>query len=201
MPAEDHPALKLFRRLLDAPAPSGREERIGDVIRSILDEMGYAHETDGAGNVSVRLEGREPEARLCVLAAHMDEIAMVVTAVHEDGSLSVDRSGGLYPCKIGEGPVEVLGDRGCVTAVLSMGSMHRPDAATRSITWADVRLLTGLSPEQLARSRGARRARRPCPRASGAGRSSSAIRPTRWSPRGPSTTAWAAWRCCGCWRR
>jgi putative aminopeptidase FrvX len=150
MPAQDHLALKLFRDLLDAPAPSGREGRIAGVIRSKLDELGYAHETDGAGNVSVRIEGREPDARLAVFAAHMDEIGMVVTGVEPDGSLRVDRSGGLFPCKIGEGPVEVLGDSGSVTALLSMGSMHRPDAGSRSITWADVRLLTGLSPDQLA---------------------------------------------------
>ena len=87
MAAEDHPALRLFCELLDAPAPSGREERIGKVIRSLLDRLGYAPETDGAGNVCVRLEGRKPDARLAILAAHMDEIGMVVTGVNEDGSL------------------------------------------------------------------------------------------------------------------
>ena len=79
----------------------------------------------------------------------MDEIGMVVTGIEDDGALTVDRSGGLYPCKLGEGPVDIVGDGDVVPGVLSMGSMHRPDAATRHITWADVRILTGLSPAQL----------------------------------------------------
>jgi putative aminopeptidase FrvX len=149
MSADGHPALKLFRRLLSVPSPSGREERLADVLRGLLDELGYAHETDGSGNVTVRLTGAAPAARPMMLAAHMDEIAMVVTGIEDDGRLRVDRSGGLYPAKIGEGPVEIVGDDGIVPGVLSMGSMHRSDAGTRRIAWEDVRILTGLTPAQL----------------------------------------------------
>jgi putative aminopeptidase FrvX len=79
----------------------------------------------------------------------MDEIGMVVTRVEADGTLRVDRSGGLYPWKLGEGPVEVLGDHGSVTGILSMGSTHVEGAGARAITWADVRVITGLSAAQL----------------------------------------------------
>jgi putative aminopeptidase FrvX len=147
--AHDHPALELFRRLLSVPSPSGREERLAEVVRTVLTDLGYEHETDGAGNVTVRLPANDADARPMVFAAHMDEIAMVVTAVEDDGSLRVDRSGGLYPAKIGEGPVEIVGDDDIVPGVLSMGSMHRPDAASRQIKWEDVRILTGLTPAQL----------------------------------------------------
>jgi len=146
---EDHPALKLFRQLLAVPSPSGREERLAGVVRGRLDHLGYAHETDGAGNVTVRLAGKDAAARSLILAAHMDEIAMVVTGVEEDGRLKVARSGGLHLAKIGEGPVEIVGDEGILTGVLSMGSMHRPDADSRQITWEDVHILTGLTAEQL----------------------------------------------------
>ncbi len=149
MNADDHPALKLFGTLLSVPAPSGREERLAAIVRAELDALGCPHETDGAGNVTVRLAGREPNARPMVLAAHMDEIAVVVTAVNDDGSLAVDRSGGMSLIKIGEGPVDIVGDGDIVPGVLSMGSMHRPDAG-RQLTWADARILTGLTPAQLA---------------------------------------------------
>ena len=149
MSTEDHPALKLFRRLLSVPSPSGREERLAEIVRGLLGDLGYEHETDGAGNVTVRLPGRDPDARPMIFAAHTDEIGMVVTAIDDDGSLKVDRSGGLYPAKMGEGPVEIVGDEGIVTGVFSMGSMHRADAGSRQITWDDVRILTGLTPEQI----------------------------------------------------
>jgi len=146
---QDHPAFALFCELLAVPSPSGREERLSQLIRSKLDGLGFSHRCDGAGNVIVDVEGRDPEAPLVCLAAHSDEIGMVVTRIEPDGSLRVDRSGGLYPWKLGEGPVDVLGDRDTVRGVLSMGSTHTSAAATRQVGWDDVRVLTGLSPARL----------------------------------------------------
>ncbi|HUT61164.1 MAG TPA: M20/M25/M40 family metallo-hydrolase [Phycisphaerae bacterium] len=146
---QDHPALVLFCELLATPAPSGREEQLSQIIRGRLDGLGYSHRSDGAGNVIVDVEGRDPEAPLVCLAAHTDEIGMVVTRIESDGSLRVDRSGGLFPWKIGEGPVEILGDQESITGVLSMGSTHTPLAEERTITWKDVRIITGLTQDEL----------------------------------------------------
>ena len=145
----DHPALSLFTELLAVPSPSSREEGIAALVRAKLDSWGYTHQTDGSGNVFVRLAGRTPDGPLCCYASHMDEIGMVVTRVDADGSLRVDRSGGLYAWKHGEGPVEILGDEGTITGVLSMGSTHTT-ATNQAIEWSNVRVLTGLSPAQLS---------------------------------------------------
>jgi len=145
----DHPALALFEELLAVPSPSGREEGIAAIIRNKLRGWGYTPETDGIGNVMVRLPGATPDAPLCCIAAHMDEIGMMVTRIEPDGTLRVDRSGGLLPWKLGEGPVEILGDEGSAVGVLSMGSTHTAGAADRKVTWEDVRVITGLSPAQL----------------------------------------------------
>jgi putative aminopeptidase FrvX len=147
-PFTDHPALTLFTELLAVSSPSSREEGIATIIRVKLDGWGYAHRTDSAGNVFVRLAGRKPDGPLCCFASHMDEIGMVVTRVEADGSLRVDRSGGLYPWKHGEGPIEILGDQGSITGVLSMGSTHTT-TTNQAIEWSNVRVLTGLSPAQL----------------------------------------------------
>ena len=149
-PSPDHPALELLTDLLAVPAPSGREEQIAAIICEKLDALGYAHETDPAGNVMVRLVGQHADAGLMVLAAHMDEIGMVVTHIESDGSLRVARSGGLIPYKIGECPVEIVGDGDTLTGLLSMGSTHAPGAETRCPGWDDVRIITGLSPDALA---------------------------------------------------
>lgn len=147
---QQHPALKLFAQLLAVPAPSGREEQVAAVIGDLLAGWGYAYETDGCGNVFVRLAGRNPQAPLCCLAAHMDEVGLVVTRIESDGSLRVDRSGGLFPYKIGERPVQVIGDVETITGVLSMGSGHGANAKDRVIHWSDVVVMTGLTPDQLA---------------------------------------------------
>ncbi len=82
-------------------------------------------------------------------AAHMDEIGLVVTKINLDGSLKVNKTGGLMPWKLGEGPVEILGDQETIVGVLSMGSTHTANAASQMITWDDVQVLTGLLPAQL----------------------------------------------------
>jgi len=147
---QEHPALKLLTELLDVSSVSGYEATMAVCVRAILDRMSVDHETDPAGNVLVRLPGRQFDAPLVCLAAHMDEIGMVVNRVEDDGALHVIRSGGLYPWKLGEGPVVIVGDVEHVTGILSMGSTHTADAAERTITWADVRVITGLTRAQLA---------------------------------------------------
>ncbi|MCB8976907.1 MAG: M20/M25/M40 family metallo-hydrolase [Ardenticatenaceae bacterium] len=144
----DHPALQLFSELLVA-SPSGREAVLAAIVRQKLTDWEIPHEQDGMGNVLVRLDGRSPQAPLVIYAAHMDEIGLVVTKIDPDGRLQVSRSGGLMPWKLGEGPVEILGDQAAIVGVLSMGSTHTANAANQAITWDDVRVMTGLSPEQL----------------------------------------------------
>ena len=140
-----HPALELLEELLSVPSPSGREERVAAIVRSKLDILGYAHETDSAGNVLVRLDGRDPTAPPMILAAHMDEIAMVVTSIEEDGRLRVAASGGLHPWKLGECPVDIVGDGDILRGVFSFGSTHTPDASSKKADWAAAYVLTGRS--------------------------------------------------------
>jgi len=111
----DHPVLALFAELLAVPSPSSREDALAEVIRAKLQSYGYQPETDAARNVLVRLAGRDVAGPLTCFAAHMDEIGMVVTKIGDDGALSVDRSGGLYPWKLGEEPVTILGDEAQIT--------------------------------------------------------------------------------------
>jgi putative aminopeptidase FrvX len=146
---DDHSALALFRTLLSVPSPSGFEHGIARLVRSHLQKLGYASTTDGAGNVSVRIAGRRPDAPLACLAAHMDEIGFVVTQVEADGTLRVNRLGGLYPWKHGEGPVEIIGDQATVTGMLSMGSTHTAPT-NQAVEWERVRIITGLSPVQIS---------------------------------------------------
>ncbi len=144
-----NPSLALFAELLSVPSPSSYEQQVAAIVRAKLDGLGYPHETDGSGNILVRLEGQQPDAPLLCLASHMDEIGFVVTKIESDGTLRVMRSGGLYPWKHGEGPVEILGDHGSITGVLSMGSTHTA-TGNKALEWSDVKVLTGLSPTELA---------------------------------------------------
>ncbi len=136
--------------MLLIPSPSGREEKMSALIREKISEIGYEPETDSIGNILVRLPGKNPEECPIVFAAHLDEIGMTVKRINPDGSLQVIKSGGLLPWKIGECPVDVIGDSEPVSGLLSFGSAHGGSASGKErITWDDVKIITGLTPEQL----------------------------------------------------
>jgi len=151
--------LNLLHALLQIPCPSGREERMANFVCERIAELGYQPELDAQGNAWTHLEGRDTNTGPVALASHIDEIAMVVNAIEENGELRVQRSGGLHPWKLGEGPVQLIGDgTSLVPAHLSFGSGHTNDpddpitqfaSGARGLTWPHCRLLTGLSTAEL----------------------------------------------------
>ena len=144
------PGLTLFEELLEIPAPAGFEGPMAEFLVEKLKGWGFEPSLDDAGNVIVRVEGTKEDAPLVCLAAHIDEIDMVVTRIEEDGALRVTRSGGLHPWKLGEGPVEILGDCETILGAVSMGSGHSRSVVAQDVTWERVRVLTGLTPQRLA---------------------------------------------------
>lgn len=146
----DHGGLKLFSELLDIPSPSGHEGRMAEALRAKLQAMGFQPEIDAAGNVILRLAGQDPARPAVCYAAHMDEIGMTVTQVCSDGSLKVERLGGLIPWKIGETAVSILGDGDEVTGILSMGSGHSRKVVEAGASWETAKIITGRSPGTLA---------------------------------------------------
>ncbi len=151
-PDLDHAILNRFKSLLYTPSPSSRERDLADVICGQIDALGYACRRDAGGNILVEVAGQKPDLPLWCYAAHMDEIGMVITKVPEDGRLRATRSGGLFPWKLGETPVEVMGDQGHVLGLLSMGSTHTPQAAEKAVTWEDVWIETGLGLKELGQA-------------------------------------------------
>lgn len=177
--------------MLQIPCPSGREQRMAQHLSERLRALGAEPQLDGQGNLWVDVAGREAGPGVAI-ASHTDEIAMVVTAVAPDGTLRVARSGGLYPFKLGEGPVVLVGSQTDVPAHLSFGSGHTSDptdpvaqfnSGSRGITWPDCHLITGLSPEELT-ARGVRVGTCAVPAAAGRG-------PTVFGPAAdPLVSAW-----------
>lgn len=152
MPARwvNHAGLSLFSELLDIPSPSGHESRMAAALMSKLSEMAYQPELDAAGNVLVRIEGQHPARPTICYAAHMDEIGMTVTQIHVDGSLGVDRLGGLLPWKMGETAVTICGDDAPITGVLSLGSGHSKAVVDAGPAWHSAKIITAMSPKELA---------------------------------------------------
>ena len=147
-------ALKLLRSLTAIPAPPGQEGDLADHLEDLIAELGLNSSRDPKGNVLVG--ALHPKPRI-VVTAHMDEIALLVRRVEADGTLRVTSLGGLYPWKLGEGPVEILAASGSILGVLGFGSIHTNDPASRAqqarerpLDWSLASVFTGLDADTLA---------------------------------------------------
>ncbi len=152
-------ALELVRELTALPGPPGQEDAVRNAVAAHAERLGCVHETDARGNLLLSLPGAErlPDAPDIVVMAHLDEIALMVVRVEHDGRLVVTSLGGAFPWKWGEGPVLILAPQGPLNGVLSVGSIHTSDGSSpaaaareRALTWADLRVFTGLTAGELA---------------------------------------------------
>lgn len=148
-------SLAVLQELVLLPGPPGQEERVRTALQCHLANMNVESETDAKGNLIVNL-GQKPKL---VVTAHMDEVAMIVRKVEPDGRLRVGPLGGLFPFKVGESPVLILGTNGSVNGVLSFGSIHSEDVSMAAVSgkkdavsWTSAWITTGLSSAEIAAS-------------------------------------------------
>ncbi len=83
----------LLQRVANAPGISGHEGSAQEVVAEVLSGCCDEVKTDRLGNVIGRKSGKGPKV---VLAAHVDEIGMMVKSIGEDGFIRFQRVGGLF---------------------------------------------------------------------------------------------------------
>ncbi len=115
--------LARVEELMLAHAPSGQEAEVDDLVQRLFSVAGRTVQRDRSGALVLHLPGRGLAPAIAV-AAHKDEIALIVKRVEKDGRLKVQPTGGLHPWAVGETPVEVLTHSGPLPGVLSIGAKH-----------------------------------------------------------------------------
>jgi Cellulase M and related proteins len=90
--------MELLEKLIKAFGPSGREDDIAEVI--IEEIKGYVDEVrrDRLGNVIAHKKGRGLEK--IMVAAHMDQIGIVVTDIEKNGAIRFSKIGNYEPSDI-----------------------------------------------------------------------------------------------------
>ena len=111
----------LLRELVAIPGPSGFEEEVRGHIASRLESLGFEPVVDSVGNLYVEVPG---EGGGLLLAAHMDELGLVVTHVEDDGLLRFTKLGGIDDRILPSTRVELLGSRGRIPGVIGLKPPH-----------------------------------------------------------------------------
>jgi putative aminopeptidase FrvX len=71
-----------------------------------------------------KIDGNGQAADSIRVMVHMDELSMIVKRINDDGSLRVNPLGAIYPFSLGQGPVDILGDKEVFSGIFSFGCMH-----------------------------------------------------------------------------
>lgn len=157
------PFFQLLQSLVSAYGPCGQEDEVRDLCEKELQPIADELWVDEAGNLIAKLKGSNQALPAIRILVHMDEIAMIVKKINEDGSLRVNPLGGIYPAALGQGPVEILGDRENFLGILSYGSIHttKETPSTHKMVpkefkgqglapfWEDVYVFTRKTPKEL----------------------------------------------------
>lgn len=85
---------ELIKKLTEVYGPSGHEERVREVIKEEIETLADEVRVDPLGNLIALKRGGGVKA---MLAAHMDEIGVIVTYVDEKGFLRFAPIGGVIP--------------------------------------------------------------------------------------------------------
>lgn len=88
--------IDLVRQLVEAYGPSGFEDGVRDLIRPIVEAHADEVSVDAMGNLTALKRG-DGDGLKVMIAAHMDEIGLMVTHVTEKGFLRFTNIGGIYP--------------------------------------------------------------------------------------------------------
>ena len=108
----------LIQKLVETPSPSGREEPIRQVIRAEVEAYADEVRVDALGNLIVSKGQATAGGMKVMLAAHVDEIGVIVSHIDEHGFVRFMPIGGVRPLMCLGGRVRFLnGQKGVIAAM------------------------------------------------------------------------------------
>ncbi|MBN1135293.1 MAG: M42 family metallopeptidase [Anaerolineae bacterium] len=142
----------LLKRLTEAHGVSGYEDQVCAIVQELFGPFADQTYVDTLGNVVAVKRGTGPDPRPAVmLAAHMDEIGLIVREV-EDGFIHFSQVGG-YDDRVLPGQEVVVHGRRELTGIIGTAPPHvLPQAERNKPIPADKLLIdVGLPPEEVNR--------------------------------------------------
>lgn len=122
--------LEMLKELCALPGVSGREDKVREYIREKATPYADEIRTDALGNLLVFKKGQARPKQSLMLAAHMDEVGVIVTDITEDGYLKFDFIGGVDR-RVVIGKRVFLTDA-AIPGVIGLKAIHLVEASDRS---------------------------------------------------------------------
>jgi putative aminopeptidase FrvX len=87
----------LIKKLVETYGPSGHESQLRELIRSEIGSVPDYISVDGLGNLIAVIKKKSKNGKQLILAAHMDEIGVMVSHIDERGFARFQPIGGVNP--------------------------------------------------------------------------------------------------------
>jgi endoglucanase len=114
---------RLLQALSNAHGPSGYEGPVRAIVRDEVSALADRIETDGLGSLIAALEHGD-DAPNIMIAAHLDEVGLLVRRITDDGYLMFQTLGGIMPQALMGQRFLVRTRTGMVTAVSGLKTIH-----------------------------------------------------------------------------
>ncbi|AHF06929.1 M42 family metallopeptidase [Desulfitobacterium metallireducens] len=105
----------LLKKLSELQGTSGAEKEVRDLLREEITAWVDSISVDKIGNLIATKQGSENTPKI-LLAAHMDEVALMITEITTDGFLKFRPVGGIDPRVLVSKPIKVSGINGIIGA-------------------------------------------------------------------------------------
>lgn len=138
--------MKLLFKLIDALGPSGLEKPVRDIIQREIKKYVDEVRIDKFGNLIAIKKGKSPKV---LLAAHMDEVGLMVKGIKENGLIEFTTLGGIEPIALVAQRVDIITKGGLVRGVISFPDLHEEYIISRLPELTDLYVDTGLNKEQI----------------------------------------------------
>lgn len=144
----------LLEDLTNAYGPTGHEGPVRSVVQQALEPIADSLETDGLGSLITRLTGASESPRV-MLAAHMDEVGLMVRYVTPEGFIKFQTLGGWLDQALVNQRWVVLASQGLVPGLTGIKTVHvmQPDARTKVFKKEDLFIDVGATSKEDAEER------------------------------------------------
>lgn len=122
--------LKLLKKIVETPSPTGCETAVAEIVRTQLGPLSDDIATDTMGSVHATYDGAahngasDGKRHTLMLAAHMDEIGLMVTYISDGGFLYISSVGGVDAAILPGMRVDVHTSEGPVRGVVGRKPIH-----------------------------------------------------------------------------
>ena len=135
----------LLQQLSEAPGVSGREEAVRALILNAIRDRVDSCRVDGVGNLIAQKKSSGSSRVRLLLAAHMDEVGLMITLAEDNGLLRFAKVGGIDD-RVLPARTVLIGDKR-VPGVISVKPVHLTEKGERDkvVEWKQLAIDIGAS--------------------------------------------------------